>query len=75
MAEWCQADVELEALRASAAHVQDLVLGVTGRSFSLVAPLPQWWRRMRNGQMPQPPMESDGGPDLLLSLSYRTFLN
>jgi hypothetical protein len=39
MAEWCQADVELEALRASVALVRDLVLGVAGRSSSLVAPL------------------------------------
>jgi hypothetical protein len=39
MAEWCQADVELVALRASTALVWDLVLSVAGRSSSLVASL------------------------------------
>jgi hypothetical protein len=49
MAESCQADAELEALRSFAALVRDLVLAGASGSSSLAGAWPRWRRGLRNG--------------------------
>jgi hypothetical protein len=48
MARWCRANAKLEDLSASAVLVQDLVMGNTGGSTSLVASLAEAAREVEN---------------------------
>jgi hypothetical protein len=73
IAERRQVDAELEALRASAILVQDVVLSVSTDHPHWQHPCP--WRRndSKIGFTLRPPMESTGGPDQCWLLPCRTF--
>jgi hypothetical protein len=75
MARQCRANSMLEALWASTALVQDLILGNTSRSSSSVASLAEAAREVENWTNTVAANGTGGVPDLLWLLSCCIFLN